>query len=102
MAVKVTSRSGKTVTLLNPAEKGRKAAAELKAGIKCTNDHKVKRNADGSVQRLTKDERAWRAGYLAARSDSAKAWKSQQKKAQPKRTTKKTAGRKTGGTRMSF
>ena len=100
MAVKVTSRSGKTVTLLNPAEKGRKAAAELKAGIKCTNDHKV--NADGSVQRLTKDERAWRAGYLAARSDSAKAWKSQQKKAQPKRTTKKTAGRKTGGTRMSF
>ena len=80
MAVRVKTRSGKTVTLLNPAEKGRKYAAELRAGIKCTNDHKIKRTKDGSKLALDKVERSYRAGYLQARKDSANCWKAQQKK----------------------
>lgn len=80
MAVKVKSRSGKTVTLLNPAEKGRKYAAELRVGIKCTNDHKIKRARDGSAFALDKVERSYRAGYLQARKDSANCWKSKRKK----------------------
>lgn len=38
MAVKVTSKSGKVVTLLNPSEKGKKFAKEIKTGMKTTND----------------------------------------------------------------
>mgnify|MGYP001630770270 FL=1 len=80
MAVKVTSRSGKTVTLLDPAEKGAKYAAELRAGIKCTNDHKIKRTKSGVAIGLDRVERAYRAGYLDARKDSANAWKAGQAK----------------------
>lgn len=38
MAVKVFDRNGRERTLLNPAEKGRKYANELKTGIRKTND----------------------------------------------------------------
>lgn len=80
MAVVVRSRSGKRVTLLNPAEKGRKYAAELKKGIHATNDHVVKKNRQGKPIRLTDTQKAYRSGYLTARSDNAKAYKSNQKK----------------------
>lgn len=80
MAVKVVNRNGKTVTLLNPAEKGRKYAAEMRAGIHATNDRKVKRDGNGKAKRLTAKERAYRAGYLDARKDSAKAYKSNARK----------------------
>ena len=69
MAVKVTTRNGKQITHLNPSEKGAQYAAELMA------------NASASTgEALTKNQRAWRAGYLEARKDSAKAWKHNQKK----------------------
>lgn len=80
MAVKVRSRSGKTVTLLNPAEKGRKYAAELRAGIKCTNDHKIKRTKSGAAIGLDRVERSYRAGYLQARSDNAKCYNAKHKR----------------------
>lgn len=76
MAVVVKSRSGKNVTLLNPAEKGAKYSAELRANVRCTNDHRVKKDKNGKKLGLSKAQRAYRAGYLTARSDSAKAYKS--------------------------
>ena len=77
----VTNRRGKRVTLLNPAEKGRKAAAELQMGIKITNDGVVKTDKRGDPIALTDKERAWRSGYLSARQDNAKCYNAQQKKA---------------------
>jgi len=74
MARKVKTKKGKTFTLLNPAEKGRKAAWELKNGC----------NAFTS-EVLSKTQRSYRSGYLAARSDNAKAynWNEKHRKAIP-------------------
>ena len=80
MAKKVKRQNGTSVTLLNPSEKGRKYAAELRAGIHATNDHKIKRDKNGSPILLTDTEKAWRSGYLASRKDSANCWKAKQKK----------------------
>lgn len=76
----VQTRKGKTIRLLTPAQKGVKAAEELKRGVKLTNFGKVKRKKNGQVQTLTKVERSYRAGYLDARSDNAKAYVHNQKK----------------------
>ena len=64
-------KNGKKIVLLNPAEKGAKAAAELKVGVHGTNDQKIKRDKFGNPIPLTDTEKAWRSGYLAARKDSA-------------------------------
>jgi len=61
---KVKTKKGKTFTLLNPAEKGRKAAYELKYGANAF-----------TGEALNKSQRSYRSGYLAARSDNAKAYK---------------------------
>lgn len=66
--------------MLNPAEKGRKYSAELKAGIRATNNHEVKRDKNGKKITLTKSQRSWRSGYLTALKDNAKAYKSNLKK----------------------
>ena len=89
MAVKVRNRNGKEVTLLNPAEKGRKYAAELKNNVRATNDHKIKRDESGKVMRLSKVQRSYRAGYLDARKDGANCYKAQQKKKKSKRANNK-------------
>lgn len=77
---KVVNRQGKTVTLLNPAEKGNKYAVELKCNVHCTNDGDVKLDKNGKVQKLSKTSRAYRAGYLSSRKDSANAYKSAEAK----------------------
>ena len=71
MAVKVESKTGKTVTLLNPSEKGGKFAKELKSGYKRTNDGKYKVDKNKKGIKLNDQERAYRAGYLDAQKDSA-------------------------------
>lgn len=71
MATVVRRKNGKRVVLLNPAEKGAKAAAELKVGVKLTNDGQVKRDKYGNAIPLTDTEKAWRSGVLSARRDSA-------------------------------
>lgn len=76
----VETKNGKKVRLLTPDQKGAKAAVELKKGVKMTNFGKVKRNKDGSPKKLTKVERSYRAGYLDARNDNAKAYKHNRKK----------------------
>ena len=77
---KVVNRRGKTVTLLNPAEKGNKYALELKANVHCTNDGDVKLDKYGHVKTLSRQSRAYRAGYLSSRKDSANAYKSAEAK----------------------
>lgn len=59
----VNTRSGKRIVLRNPAEKASRYASQLKSGfVKETNEV------------LTKEQRAYRKGYLGARSDNAKAY----------------------------
>lgn len=72
---KFVAKNGKDVILLNPAEKGKKYAKELKDNIHLTNDYVVKKNDKGKAQKLSKTSRAYRAGYLASRKDSANAYK---------------------------
>ena len=73
---KVKRCNGKSVTLLNPAEKGNKYAVELKCNVHCTNEGDVKLDKNCKVQKLSKTSRAYRAGYLASRKDSANAYNS--------------------------
>ena len=76
----VENKNGKKVRLLTPDQKGAKAAVELKKGIKLTNFGKVKRDKGGNPLKLNKAERSYRAGYLDARTDNAKAYKHNKKK----------------------
>ena len=76
----VKSKTGKTVRLLNPSQKGKKYAHELEKGFKFTNMGEVKTDKKGHPKRLTDLQRAYRSGYLTARSDNAKAYKHNLKK----------------------
>lgn len=62
--------------LLNPAEKSRKYAIEMKHKKCLTNDGKRKFGKNGKQIKLTDTQLAFRAGYLSAMSDSQKAFKS--------------------------
>ena len=75
MAVTVRSRRGKKVTLLNPSEKGTKYATELAYNVALTNDGEQKMDKKGSPKKLSKVQRAYRAGFLQAQKDSSKAFK---------------------------
>jgi len=79
MAVQFKNKNGKTVTLLNPAEKGEKFAKELRRGVKHTNSGSIKTDKNKKGIRLTAEQRAYRSGYLDARTDSAKAFKAKKK-----------------------
>lgn len=76
MARIIRTKNGGSITLLNPAEKGKKYAEELRTGKKYTNAGVVKKNKNGKVIKLGKKERAYRCGYLDSRQDNAKAYKS--------------------------
>ena len=78
MSVVVTNKKGKRVTLLNPAEKGEKYAYELRTNIRTRNDGSFKPDKNGELG-LTKTQRAYRSGYLAARKDSAACYKAKRK-----------------------
>lgn len=80
MARIIRSKNGGPITLLNPAEKGKKYAKELRTGYKYTNDGFVKKNKNGKVIKLGKEERAYRGGYLDSRQDNSKAYKSKRSK----------------------
>ena len=85
----VETKNGKKVRLLTPDQKGAKAAVELKRGVKMTNFGQVKRNEDGSPRKLNKVERSYRAGYLDARNDNAKAYNYNCKKKAARKTVRK-------------
>lgn len=75
MAVEIQGRRGNTITLLNPREKGQKAASELRDNIKKTNRFQPKVDKNGESIKLSNTEAAYRMGYLRARKDIAKAFK---------------------------
>lgn len=76
----VNPRTGNVVTLLNPDEKSRKYAVEVKHGYAKTNRNETKRTKDGKGVKLTKEQRAYRAGYLDRGKDSARCFNSKKKK----------------------
>ena len=77
---RVKYEDGTSSVLLTPAGKDAKAAKELRWGIRMTNSGQPKVDKDGVTKKLTDSQRAWRSGYLAARKDSAKAYKASKKK----------------------
>ena len=79
------SKRGKA--LLTPAQKARKFSVELKHGVGLTNTLQRKRTKNGSIQRINKTQKAYRAGYLDARKDNAGMFKYKKKMA--RRTAKK-------------
>lgn len=65
MSVRIKTKTGKKIVLLNPSEKAKRYARQMKNG-KVTETGK----------RLSRTDLAWRAGYLQARKDSANAFNS--------------------------
>lgn len=80
MAVIVKDRRNRDVVLLNPAEKARKYADELANDVRITNSGMVVTKKNGKPRDLRDTQKAYRAGYLAARRDSAKCFKANEKK----------------------
>ncbi len=83
------TKNGKTIRLMDPGEKSRKFATELKSGTKFTNFGVQKRSKNGKPMRLTDTEAAYRGGYLAARKDNARAYKHNQGKRYNSKSSKK-------------
>lgn len=79
----ITNENGEVRTLLTPAGRGAKFAEELRQGKQLTNDGVVKKHLTGKrkgkEKQLTAEQRAFRAGYLESRKDSAKAFKAKKK-----------------------
>lgn len=67
-------KTGKKRILLNSHGKGAKYAAELKNGVQYSNAWQIKTDRQGEVRSLTKDQKAYRRGYLAANRDHADAY----------------------------
>lgn len=67
-----TQEDGSVHTYLGPKEKGHKFSKELKDNTRYTNagyQNGQKKLKDGKAQSLSDTERAYRSGYLDARSD---------------------------------
>ena len=73
-------KDGTSTTLLTPSGKGAKYAAELSANVAVTNDGIIKRDDFGMPKELDCCQRAYRAGYLDAQKDSAKAYNAKKNK----------------------
>ena len=63
------SKNGKDIVLLNPAEKGKRYAEQLKAG-----------KVIETGKPLDEGDRKWQRGYLKSRSDNAAAYNANMKK----------------------
>ena len=76
LGTRITNEDGETKVLLNPAGKGAKFAKELRDNKHYTSEDETKKDKKGKIKRLSDTQRAYRSGYLKARSDSAKAFNS--------------------------
>lgn len=79
---------GKKITYLTPSGKGTKYANEMAMNVKITNDGEFKHKGGKEVT-LTNGARSYRAGYLDALKDNAKAYKARYKKNSPNKRTVK-------------
>lgn len=77
--MKIIEKNGRKVILANPSDKARKYASELKSKQKLTYSSEVKKDKNGKKIKLNKTSASYRIGYLQARSDNAKAFKSKLK-----------------------
>ncbi len=82
--VTIKNKKGREITLLTPREKGKKYAHELGSNHAFTNLGEVKTDESGNPKNLTKEQRAYRAGYLDSRKDIGKAAQAVKKKGQKK------------------
>ena len=96
MAFPIIGKNGRRGFLLNPHEKGQKYAEELRQKKRMTNDMQLKDKP------LTKEGAAYRAGYLDARKDSAKAYNHNQKKKAAKKSSRKKTGSSTVVVQIMF
>lgn len=78
--VVVEFKDGTTVTLLTPSGKATKFASELGMGVKITNGGEFKHDKNGNEVPLTAEQRSYRAGYLDAQKDNAKAYNAKKSK----------------------
>ena len=69
MAKVIKTKTGKSIRLLNPAEKGKRYANQLKTG-------RVKETGE----KLSDTQLSWRSGYMQARQDSADCYNATHKK----------------------
>lgn len=76
----VNKKTGNVFVLLNPYEKGKKYAIELRHDKKITNGGVRKKNKSGNYVKLSKQARAYRSGYLQARKDNANCFKARKKR----------------------
>lgn len=75
-----TTKKGRKIVLRNPYEKSRKYATELKTGYIVNQKGNGFAERNGSKIELTDIQKAYRGGYLKARSDNSKAYKYNKKK----------------------
>lgn len=80
MAVPWRTKKGKDVVLLNPSEKAGKYALELRDKKRYTNGMIPKTDGSGKEMALTKEQAAFRSGYLQAQKDSANCFKAREAK----------------------
>lgn len=66
---KVINRGNSKIVLRTPAEKAQRYARQLRNGV-----------VTETGKKLTDYDKGFRLGYLTARSDSARVWKSKNKK----------------------
>lgn len=69
------NKNGNLFCVLNPSEKSKKYAFELKSGLKHTNDGELKTDDNDRPIKLNEKDKAFRYGYLTARKDNVKAYK---------------------------
>ena len=69
------TETGESRVLLNPHGKYQKAVKELETGKRYTNDGKVKKDKNGKEMKLTKCQRAFRAGQRSMVIEQTKAFK---------------------------
>ena len=74
MSTQVKTKNGHKIVLLNPAEKAKRFARQMKSGV-----------IRETGKKLTSEDMAYRAGYLAARNDSAKAYNATKNKKSKKK-----------------
>jgi hypothetical protein len=85
MAIDIMTKSGKTVTLRNPSEKGKRFAEQIKAGKVLETGEVLERGTEGY---------GYRRGYLQARRDGADAYNAKHNPEKLKSDRHKSAGKR--------
>lgn len=80
LGVELTREDGTTFSLLNPSGKAAKYFVENQRGKLYTNPGRLKKGEDDKPLTLTKEQKAYRAGYIDSQKDNAKAYNAKKAK----------------------